>query len=266
MSTASHRKAEEFDVAMSMARQAIYRFLALSFLDPRAGSWEHLLGLRSSPLLQEASELVRRRHGAGTVTLARGERPIDELRPEAMLAKLPTAAHELNAQYEQTFGLLVSSNCPPYETEYIHSKLVYQRSNALADVAGFYHAFGVEPSRQRPDRHDHIVNELEFMAYLIGLERQAAEDRPADWRERQAVCHDAQRRFLAEHLSWWTPTFARLVGLRSPDRFYDAAAQLLAAWIPAERSLLGVAPTSTESITPSSIERPELCEGCALAM
>ncbi|MDP7016179.1 MAG: molecular chaperone TorD family protein [Pirellulaceae bacterium] len=253
-----------FDPALNFARQSLYRFTALSLLDPRAGSWEQLNELRDDRLLQDAAELIRDEPAAAAASLAVGELALEDLNPAAALAALPTSQSALNDEFERTFGLLVSNACPPYETEYIDGKFAFQRSQALADVSGFYHAFGLAPSTQRPDRPDHVVLELEFMSFLIGMERGALEGDSADHQERAAICRDAQQQFLREHLSWWAPAFSRLLARENGDGFYAAVANLLAAWVAAERSLLGVeAPNQTAQ--PSTLERPEECEGCVLA-
>ncbi len=196
---------------------------------------------------------------------APGERPLCELAVSPIFASLPTSGDEFNRLYEETFGLLVSNACPPYETDYIDGKLTFQRSNMLADVSGFYRAFGVSPSQQHPERPDHIVLELEFMAFLIGLTRQAEAAGPGRQPGRVETCLDAQARFLREHLTWWTPAFARLLGHEGQGGFYEAVAHFLAAFITAERTLFEIAPHSVRAV-PSGLERPEACEGCLLGM
>jgi TorA maturation chaperone TorD len=161
----------------------------------------------------------------------------------------------MNAAYEAMFGLLVSGSCPPYETEYIESKLSFQRSQALADVAGFYRAFGWTSSTKHPERPDHIALELEFMATLCGMQLRASN------LEQATVCRDAQARFLAEHLVWWTPALARLLAHEDPQGFYDAAGRLLTSLLPAHRAVLNV-PVHSRPVQPSFVERPEECDGC----
>jgi TorA maturation chaperone TorD len=248
----------------TLARQCLYRFAALTLLDPRRGAWQQLNALRGSQALFGAAALARDGAGDPPGGLARGERPLVDLDPENVLAKLPSTAEDLNAEFERVFGLLVSSDCPPYETEYVNSKFTFQRSNGLADVAGFYRAFGLEPSARYPERHDHIVLELEFMAHLSGLAHLAETSEDPSQEDRLDVCRRAQRRFLGEHLAWWAPAFAMLLARRAGTGFYEAVARFLSAWIPAERANLDVR-ISSPSVGPSSIERPEECEGCAVA-
>jgi TorA maturation chaperone TorD len=106
--------------------------------------------------------------------------------------------------------------------------------------------------------------ELEFMACLLGLERQAADEYIDDQNVRQQVCRDAQARFLQEHLGWWTPAFARLLRVSDSQGFYAAAGEFVAALIPIERAFLDVPPVS-QPVGPTTVERPETCEGCELA-
>jgi TorA maturation chaperone TorD len=252
-----------FDGALCCARQSLYRFAALTLVDPRRSTWEQLSHPSTGQLARDAAALVRGEPTADVHPLGLGERPLADLDPALALARLPANTDALNAVYEQTFGLLVSSNCPPYETEYINSKFTFQRSQGLADVAGFYSAFGLEPSTSHPERHDHLALELEFMAFLLGLERAAIEGENTDRVERSAICRDAQRKFLAEHLVWWAPTFARLLSRQDPGGFYDAVSQFLAALITAERALAGI-PATSGQVAPSTVERPEECSGCLL--
>ncbi len=46
------------DAAALMARQSLYRFAALSLLDPKAGSWEQLKAQCEDALLYEAAGIV----------------------------------------------------------------------------------------------------------------------------------------------------------------------------------------------------------------
>jgi TorA maturation chaperone TorD len=250
-------------VATITARQVLCRYAAAALVDPQTGSWRLLADGDSQAAVSKAAAILRGQRGAIAEPLARGELPLAKLDPAAIFRALPRSPDELNALYEKTFGLLVSSSCPPYATEYIDQKLTFERSHALADISGFYRAFGFEPSREHPERQDYLVLQLEFLASLLGLQRQARQAPGARAAERARICQSAYRRFLAEHVVWWLPTFARLLSLRSVDGFYAQVAQFLAAWTAAERAVNGIAPTN-EGAVPSRVEPPDACEGCAL--
>ena len=256
--------ATTFDPALCLARQSLYRFTALSLLDPRAGCWKQLNELRCDCVLPDAVALIRNEPGAKAETLAVAERPLDDLDPQPVFAALPDSEAALNDEFERAFGLLVSNACPPYETEYINGKFTFQRSQTLADIGGFYGAFGLQASAQYPERLDHITLELEFMAILIGLQRRAMENHSADCDERATLCRDAQQRFLREHLAWWVPVFSRLMGRENSGGFYEAAGIFLTAFITSERSLFDIEAT-THSVQSSTLEHPEECDGCLLA-
>jgi nitrate reductase assembly molybdenum cofactor insertion protein NarJ len=173
----------------------------------------------------------------------------------------------MNAQYERIFGLMMSKKCPPYETEFCPQTFSVFRSQTLADVAGFYRAFGVEPSRDKPERDDHLSLELGFMAYLIAREENASET------EQITICRNAQKRFAREHLVWWVPAFARALERqcqRMLDRTdgestpYELLAAALAAFMPIERAILDI-DSPKELVAPGPVEPLEemSCSTCA---
>lgn len=84
----------------------------------------------------------------------------------------------------------------PYEVEHRKGH-EYAKAQIMADVMGFYRAFGVEPQGDRPD---HICAELEFMHLLTLKEAHALNAGQADKAE---LCREAQQKFLREHLLTW---------------------------------------------------------------
>ena len=88
-----------FDPALSIARQSLYRFAALSLLDPRAGCWKQLNELHDDRILTDAAALIRCEPSAKAETLAVAERPLDDLYPGPVFAALPDCEAALNDQF-----------------------------------------------------------------------------------------------------------------------------------------------------------------------
>lgn len=254
-----------YDPAVLLARRACYRFVALALADPRTGVWNELADPVTRDLVTQAAEILREEDAAVARPLALGERPLADLDPATMLARLPQSAGEFNELYEANFGLLGGSKCPPYETEYVPSKYTFQRSNMLADISGFYNAFGLQTSTSHPDRPDHVALECEFMAQLLGLQWQASQNAAPEARSQAEVCQQALHRFLQEHVAWWFPAFGKLLSRQDPGGFYEAVASFLAALIAAERALAGIGVPNLQG-EPSPIESPDECSGCELAI
>lgn len=251
------------DPALLLARRVCFRFVALTLTDPRAGVWDELADPATGELVTAAAGILRDEDSAVARPLAQGEAPLADLDPALVLSRLPQSASEFNERYEATFGLLGGSKCPPYETEYVPSKFTFQRSNMLADVAGFYRAFGLKPSTNNPDRPDHIAVQCEFLAQVLNL-WQASQRAVPEALAHAEVCRDAVERFLREHVVWWFPAFARLLARQDPGGFYEAVARFLAALVASERALAGIAPPQQE-VEPSPIESRDACSGCELA-
>lgn len=251
--------------ALLHARRLCYRVVSLCLADPRTAQRILLADADTANLIRGATAFLRDEPRARNLELARGERTLEDFNSETLLARLPASLDNWNSQFERVFGLLAVGACPPYETEYVPAKFTFQRSNALADIAGFYRAFGLQPSSTSPDQPDHILLELDFMALLIGLELAAAhEPRGTGANQRIAICRDAQARFLGEHLAWWTPAFAALLTHEDSGGFYAAVGDFLAAFMAVERALLQVDRPNCDT-EPEPIEPPDVCSGCTLA-
>ena len=248
--------------AVELARQCVYRFLALALTDPQTLRFETLLHVPFQEAAIEAAAVIREDIAARTTELAPGELPAQRLDLRPIVARLRNPFFELELEYRNTFGLLVSKKAPPYETEYCRQTLVIYRQQVLADVAGFYRAFGLEPSRELPERHDHLALQLEFMAWLIAKEHAA---RRAGRPEQADLCREAQRSFLRDHVIWWAPAFATLLRLScdgppaqeapdpGPRTFYGAVAAALCAFVHSERARFDM-PAPTELVEPRAAD------------
>ena len=119
---------------------------------------------------------------------------------------------------------------PPYETSHAGGAAA-----DLADVAGFYRAFGVTLTGDKPD---HLVAELEFVALTLAKEAHAR----ARGDHRSDICAWARARFLRERLGTWTGTFADAVEARHPDSVWSHLARAAAYCVEAEARECGVEP------------------------
>lgn len=251
----------ESDVAaIDLARECLYRFLSVCVDGPYIETWYQLENEENLRLAREAAAVIREEaEAAAPVELSPGERPPQELDLDPLVEAMRRPLDELRAEFDRAFGLVVAKECPPYETEYHLSSETFFRSQELADIAGFYRAFGLEPGGFRPERPDHLALELEYMAFLLMKQRLAAAE--PGRAERAEVCRLAQRQFLRDHLAWWVPAFSRGLERKAENGYLAALARVLAAFIPVERQHLGVE-TSKRPARPALIERPEEQTGC----
>jgi TorA maturation chaperone TorD len=242
--------------AVDLARECLYGFMASALDDPRTSRWELLGDAPSRRRATDASDLLREEWQASPFPLGFGELPAEELNLRPLLAQCARSRDDLAVEYDRVFGLVPSRECPPFETEYLTTVEPFFRAQQLADIAGFYRAFGLEPSRHNPERPDHIVLEFEFVAVVLAKQRLAQDE------DRAAVCRDAVAAFLHDHLVWWGPSFAGGLARKAAGSFYLAAGRFLAALLTFERARIGLAPPRFP-LRASPIEPREDQAGCA---
>lgn len=109
----------------------------------------------------------------------------------------------------------------------------------IADLNGFYRAFGFEISASAPNPPDHLGTEIEFVS-LLHLKRALALGRRR-LRDAQIVEH-AMARFLEDHLGRWIEAFG--AGLREAGACtpYALLAELAGKVISADCVRLGIRP------------------------
>jgi TorA maturation chaperone TorD len=240
-------------MSIDLAREGVYRFLAAALRDPRDQSAELARDRDSQCLAVEAADWLRMDVPAQAPRHDLGELPGELLTLQPVVARLQDGFNDLCSEYDRVFGLATVKECPPYETEYHATSEPFFRAQQMADVAGFYRAFGLDPSRVAPERPDYLPLEMEFMAFLLMKKRLASE---AEDSEHVAICAAAEVSFFSEHLAWWVPAFATGLRRRASSGVYAELAQFLGALVPAERHRLGVAATPSTA-RPAPIERPE---------
>jgi len=172
------------------------------------------------------------------------------LRPllEELAAAIPDDVAPLGRSHQRLFPQVESRETPGYETAYRGSE-IFNQAAIMADIAGFYRAFGLEVGGSTRERPDHVTVELEYLAFLGFKEALSAESGEIGQAD---VCADAERTFLADHLGDWGPELGRRLESHSDHKFFDVVGKLLDRWITLRLDDLGVEPNaSAGALSPS---------------
>ncbi len=207
-------------IEQAHARSALYHYLSTLYVYPDSASWQLLHD--SSP-----GDLERVRSVLGWS--ARGFTCLPE-RLQAMTAE------QFVGEHVAIFGHTAAGELRPYEADY-GTHHVFQETQCLADVSGFYRAFGLEPSDTRRERPDHIAVELEFMHVLALKEAYALLH---EWGENADLCGQAGIGFLRDHLGRWAPSFLKQLRDRAGGGIFELIADITADCVKAHCHDVGV--------------------------
>lgn len=244
----------ELEVLNTHARSSMYKLLAKSFLYPT----KEVHNFIHSQLYQNSldSALVIAKLSADM------EREILTFR-ELISARQIPAREELEKEYNRLFAHLGSAKCPPYETEYGYDN-IFQKTEAMADIAGFYRAYELEVSEINTERVDFISMELEFMSYLA-LKEAYAHERGED--EHLEICIDTQREFLRDHLGRWMSIFTKILANSTENAFYLQLGKLTEGFVALEAQALSIDIKKVDRPWNglNEVPAPFGCDSCVLA-
>jgi TorA maturation chaperone TorD len=224
----------------ALARSVIYRTLSVGFQLP-TDEGLHRIGARDGfPVLVAA--LHRLDEGTGRPLL------------DAAAARLRTLTvpnvGALADTFFRLFGHTARGLVCACETEY-GPDTGFHQPQSLADISGYYLAFGLRPPAAADARLDHIACECEFMdflnrkqAVLIATGSAAPDD------DTLQVTREAERTFLREHLARFGRAFAARVASEDADGFFGALGGVLRGFIEAECTRVGVVAGPIDLIVP----------------
>ena len=194
------KKEDKERAETACVRSEIYRLLSLAFLYPREDFFAFLSkGTFTEELKKYFSYLL--------VNISGDER-MEEIREDVLknlevlegIIKSEFQNRDLSylqERYIEVFGHTVNKDYPPLGCHY-GSEHIFQKSQDLGNIAGFYSAFGLESSEKKEKESlDHISVELEFMYVLTFKEGYALENHGS---EKADICVDAQKKFLKKIL------------------------------------------------------------------
>jgi putative dimethyl sulfoxide reductase chaperone len=247
-------------IDLAVARSIIHRFLAKAYEDPTPEGWAWLCDAATQESVRSAVRAV-----AAPRQSAANCSDILSYSLRSFLTALRRGSETIFLDaYLATFGHAARGSCPLNEIEYgdIKADPLFQ-PHRLADLAAFYRAFGLEIAEDAGERQDHICLELEFMCVLAAKEAYALEHQfNAD---RRALCRDAQKKFLREHLGRWTPAFCRRLVASTAEPTLRALANFTGAFIESECALFGVSVGSQDLLLrPMDETADRMCDSCGI--
>ncbi|MFQ5738341.1 MAG: molecular chaperone [Acidobacteriota bacterium] len=251
------------NLALLVAQRELGLLLSVAFVDPfhhqRAARLEDPKFRRRT---EQAAALLGREYSG--IELGPGEQRLSSRLVRELFASFDEIGGGLRSTYQNIFGLTaISQQCPACEMEFEPNAEIFYRSQRLADVAGFYRAFGLKVSEQGKERLDHVSVEAEFLYVLLAKEAAALQNHQ---REGVEVCRQARGKFFQDHVGWWLPAFARLLSRVAAAGFYQNLARLAAAAAAVQRAELDLPLFSRRVVPrPSPGEPKAACFGCAAA-
>lgn len=241
--------AEEIDLAL--ARSVLYRPLALGFARPTEESLDMLASAEARQALAAAARLLDACGGPAAPLL-----PV----VEELLAGEPGTLGARRRAYGRLFGH-AHAPVPPFETEYGPGGNQGQ-AQQLADIAGYYLAFGLRPAVRLDERVDHVACLCEFMDFLARKEAYllSAPAGSDDAGEQIALVRGATRSLLRDHLGRFGRAFGTRLLRADAGGFYGALAGLAVRLLERDSQRLGV------PLGPITLDlRPPLVEDAPMA-
>ncbi len=215
------------DVELLRARSALYAFVSALFSHPKTERFALLFDGDYRTRIRAACETLDADRKLGPAGL------VDAV--GRIFRSLPDDLEATEGAFIKVFGHTLSKKTAPYELEHLQNREVFHLTQELADINGFYRAFGLEIDTK--ERADHIAVEAEFLAYLIMKEINASNMTGGE--ENATISREAQRHFWRDHFGRWVKGFCQTLSAQADVQPYRAATDFLDRFIGIEATWLG---------------------------
>ncbi len=250
--TVTKEETVKMDAKSCVSFGEAYALLSPLFLYPDEESFLFLKNEIFSPLETYLAEIFKTYPNPAREDVYRLVRALKE-KADAMRAR-----GDFQKAYAVSFGH-IESDVPLHESEY-HGGDIFYKTQMMADVSGFYSAFGFALSEEAKERVDHISTELEFMHALEYKQAYAIENA---WDEKAALSEDAKKKFIAEHVGKWFGALRDRLMKKDENGFYTLLLQLAAQVVEREACELGVELSPLLHVmTPASEALENNCMSC----
>lgn len=236
----------------ALARSVIYRTLSVGFQMP-TDERLHQIGARDRfPVLVAALGHLDEQSGSGLLAPAAAR----------LRAVSVPGVDALASAFVRLFGHTARGLVSACETEY-GPDTGFQQPQQLADITGYYLAFGLQPVTASETRLDHISCECEFMDFLnrkqaVWLAGLYASPDSGDTLE---ATGQAERTFMRDHLGRFGRAFAARVIAEDAGGYFGVLGGVLLGLIEAECARVGVGAGPIElAVRPEALDdTPMLC-------
>lgn len=141
-----------------------------------------------------------------------------------------------------------------HETAYGDGGRVAGKPAELADISGFYLAFGFDLKAGERELPDHLGTELEFLSLLLVKQAYALEQ---GWSDKYEIARDATQSFLRDHLGRWIGAVRDSVAARGDEPGYRALFEAAAGAVARECAAFGAVPTPLTRATSDFMQAGE---------
>ena len=208
------------------ARSTLYGAVSALFSDPKCEKFAMFM----TPVIQgcvlDACFQLEEQDNRKKSTLSRSFQKLMTKLDESKIEKIMN-------EFVDVFGHTLSKQIAPYALEHLKNSDVFFRTQKLADLNGFYKAFGMEV--ESIERADHISTQTEFLSFLLLKELLAFQN---DLHDEKEVCEKAFVDFNHDHFLDWVEMFAENLAAHVDSGFYSVAGRFLREFLRKEKSQL----------------------------
>jgi len=236
----------------ALARSVVYHALSVSFQMPTEAGLGRIGAHAGFPVLVAALEQLDGRSGRRSLAFAAA----------GLRAMSVPGVDALASAFVRLFGHTARGLVCACEAEY-GPDTGFHQPQQLADISGYYLAFGLQPPTAADTRLDHIACECEFMDFLNRKQAVLLADLDAspDRRDTLEATAQAERTFLRDHLGRFGRAFAARAADADADGYFGVFGRVLLALLETEcaRVDVGAGPIDLVVSPDTPDETPMMC-------